>query len=200
MPLLVSLLLLNAGYGFEGTGTRLGDYSFVSETLSGVPHDEPSRVRGFGANRFAGTILERLPLPVPREWLRGVDLQRVDLETPSMAEFGGVVTNPPPWAYFSALWSGEPYGTFVVLALAAGGGVLSARREVLDAATLLGMPAAVLLGVVSTQVSGLYYPRYALPGWAFILVCGGGSVRCGEWAAVFLAFAAVGEAVFRLAS
>ena len=200
VPLLVALLALNAGYGFEGTGTRLGDYLFVSETLSGVPHEELFRGRGVGANRFEGTVVGSLPLPVPREWLRGIDLQRVDLETPTKAEFDGVVTTPPPWAYLSALWSSEPYGTFAVLTLAAAGAVRSARREALDAATLLLLPAVTLLGVVSSQVSGLYYPRYALPGWAFILVCGGGSARCGGRVAMFLASVVVVEATIRLAS
>ncbi len=36
----IAIYLLNLGYGFEGTGTRLGDFQFVSSLLSGHAIDK----------------------------------------------------------------------------------------------------------------------------------------------------------------
>ena len=52
--LLVGLCVLNCGYGFEGSGQKLGDYQFMSSALGG-PTDRPASHGGEGRNRFAGT-------------------------------------------------------------------------------------------------------------------------------------------------
>ena len=176
--LALALFVLNAGYGFVGTFTPLGDYRFVSRALTGAAEDRAHH--GVGANRFAGTWAGRLPVPVPRDWLVGVDVQRVDFETPGSALVAGRrVSRPPPWAYVRALLHSEPWGTWAVLLLAAGTAAAAAWRRVraghlrppCDLPTLV--IAAGLFALVGSQAAGRFYPRYALPAWACLLVWSG---------------------------
>ena len=75
--LLLGLYVLNMGYAFEGTCERLGGYWFVSETLGGPPE---RRTRAVRRNGFAGTWLDAVPVPVPRNYLLGIDVQKHDFE------------------------------------------------------------------------------------------------------------------------
>src|SRR5665213_3275064 len=74
--LIVGVCVINTAYGFEGSMTRLGDYRFVSESLGGSTRDGP----GPAGNRFAESRLGNVPVPLPREYVLGIDLQKRDFE------------------------------------------------------------------------------------------------------------------------
>jgi len=69
-----ALYLVNVCYGFDRTGTRLGEFDFVSEALGGEAGSAGPR------NRFSGSCLGMLPLPLPKPYVAGVDAQRTDFE------------------------------------------------------------------------------------------------------------------------
>ena len=73
--LLVALYFVNAGYGFEGTGEQLGGYRFVSRALTTTTPE------GRRQNRFAGTALRTVPVPLPRNYVEGIDAQKRDFES-----------------------------------------------------------------------------------------------------------------------
>ena len=84
--ILLSVLVINLGYGFEGFGQRLGDFPFLSSTLtrpresgqSAYPnHPNPLLRRLYHArqNRFEHSWIGTLPLPLPRHYLLGFDEQ-----------------------------------------------------------------------------------------------------------------------------
>ena len=86
----ICLLIINLGYGFEGTFTKLGDFPFVSATLS-RPRERPrlatprpsrlnDRIREYRANRFQGTPLESLPTPLPYYYMTGFDDQKLEAD------------------------------------------------------------------------------------------------------------------------
>jgi hypothetical protein len=79
--LVLSLLVLNLGYGFEKSGEALGEIPFTSGMFVGdsVP-STVSRSPGISGNRFRGTWLGELPVPLPADYLRGIDVQRRDFE------------------------------------------------------------------------------------------------------------------------
>jgi len=88
---LASLLVVNLGYGFEGTGRRLGQFEFYSRTLTReLPANRPRLVKTDSAmldmlgshriNRFRGTWLGMLPCPLPAEFMLGFDDQKIDAE------------------------------------------------------------------------------------------------------------------------
>lgn len=68
----LSLVILNLGYGCQGTGTRLGEATFVSESLTGQHMSDAERAvhRVKLGNRFHDTWLGALPLPVPLNYAR----------------------------------------------------------------------------------------------------------------------------------
>ncbi len=86
----LSVLTIDIGYGFEGVGTRLGKFEFGSRTLTrpvppGMvrPHSRNELFEAswqFRVNRFRGTWLERLPVPLPRHYLEGFDEQKIETE------------------------------------------------------------------------------------------------------------------------
>jgi len=72
------LYVVNLGYAFEGSFHRLGDYRFISEALGG-PRD-PQAPDGWPGNRFAETPIADLRLPLPADYVLGVDQQKSDFE------------------------------------------------------------------------------------------------------------------------
>ncbi len=88
------LYLLNLGYGFEGTLTRLKDYTFVSSSFTGL------RDSGMRGNRFADSWLGELPVPLPRDYLLGMDLQKQDLERVRSSYLGGEWKQGGRWYFY----------------------------------------------------------------------------------------------------
>ncbi|MHC5537826.1 hypothetical protein ACYOEI_06310 [Singulisphaera rosea] len=72
--LLVSLWVVNLGYGFQGIGTSLDDFDFMSRSLGADPKsDRPPSGGEPTGNRFRGTWVGRQPVPLPEDYLMGLD-------------------------------------------------------------------------------------------------------------------------------
>ena len=67
--------VLNLGYGFEGSFRKLRDFQFVSDTFRGA-----ESVSNGSGNRFADSWLGAVPVPVPKNYLLGMDVQKRDFE------------------------------------------------------------------------------------------------------------------------
>jgi hypothetical protein len=88
--LVVSIVVIDAGYAFEGVGRRLGDYEFVCAALTrpvapGMARpqvaQEPYRsLLRFRGNRFRDTWLGQIPMPLPAHYLLGFDDQKMEAE------------------------------------------------------------------------------------------------------------------------
>src|SRR5690348_15903626 len=105
-------------YMFEGTGTRLGEFRFVSDALRSPPGVEPVD-SGWG-NRFAKTWLGGLPIPLPRNYVLGIDEQRRDLEHYGLPSYlHGEFSMKGWWYYYLyALAIKVPLGTWTIIGLA----------------------------------------------------------------------------------
>lgn len=163
---ILSLYLLNLFYGFEGWFTPLGNYRFVSQSLSGRPET------GTVGNRFAGTWLGGLPVPVPRNYLMGIDTQKHDFEGHFNSYLRGEWRKQGWWYYYLyALTIKVPLGVWLLALLAAflgltrRGYAASWRDEV----TVLA-PAVVVLAFVSAQTGFNHHSRYVLPIFPFFFV------------------------------
>lgn len=170
MQMLLGLYVINLGYAFDGTGTRLDQFHFVSEALGG--HGPHSRFPTGSGNRFSDTALGRLPVPLPRSYLLGLDQQRRDLEQyghPSYAA-GTFSERGWWWYYLYGLALKVPTGSWLLLCLActarAWGRVPVSWR---DEMALL-WPAIVLLVFVSSQTGFSEHLRYVLPVLPFFFV------------------------------
>ena len=110
----LGIYLLNLGYGFDGTFTRLKDFTFVSRLMSAEEPHAPG-------NRFDGTWLGELPMPVPRQYLIGFDIQRHDFEDPPGPSYLRGQWKEGGWWYYYLYGLGvkTPHGTQLLLALVA---------------------------------------------------------------------------------
>jgi hypothetical protein len=71
--IVVAVYVINVSYGFEGTGPRLDELRFISPPLGDSPGASLPGSIPCPGNRFAGTQWGRLPIPVPPNYLLGID-------------------------------------------------------------------------------------------------------------------------------
>lgn len=181
----LGLYLINAGYGFEESFRRLGDFRFVSRTLAGA--DSIANGEN-GGNRFTETVLASVPVPLPMNYVRGIDLQRLDFEKGQWCYLRGEWKFRGWWYwYLYAALVKVPLGTWILAVLAAlvtgcgaigqfrgstGGGVFFAQGRCIawrDEATLLA-PAAAVFALASCQTGFTSYFRYVIPCLPFAFV------------------------------
>ena len=123
-------------------------------------------------NRFRGTWLDWVPIPVPADYVIGIDLQRKDFEDGLPSYLAGEIRHRGWWYYYLyALAVKEPIG---LMGLAVWGIVLpylglSGRWNRTDE-VLLVLPAAAILVLVSSQTGITNYMRYVLPLFPFVIV------------------------------
>jgi 4-amino-4-deoxy-L-arabinose transferase-like glycosyltransferase len=184
----LAVYLLNLGYGFEGTLTRLGDYKFVSETLTGASADHRP------GNRFADSWVGALPVPLPKNYIQGIDVQKRDFENFGRPSYlRGEFRDRGWWYYYLyAAAIKVPLGTWLLALLsliircACPGGWSRWRNEV-----VLLTPAVALFVLVSSQTGFNHHFRYVLPAfpWAFIWISGLRPAALGRKTKVLVAVA-----------
>ncbi len=205
----LSLIVLHAFYGFRHPLPRLGEPNFVSRTFAG---DDPDRRPLETDNRFRGTWAGRIPIPLPRTLLAGIDVQRSDFEKGAESPFfAGYLLGEfrsEGWWYFymAAMAFKMPFGAALIAAAAvaarAGRGLRSPPGAVAangpgwrEGATPVIAAAAVLTLVSSQQGLNLHL-RYALPAYPYLFIWVAGAAN----AIAPAARAAAGAGVFWLAA
>ncbi len=168
--LLLALYVLNLGYGFEGSFQKLGEYGFVSEALGGP--SENSATSAGGRNRFHNTWLAQVPIPLPKNYLMGIDLQKWDFERKMWSYLRGEHRLGGWWYYYLyALAIKVPLAIWLLVFLAAGLGFFARgytagwRNEL-----VLLAPIAVILVLVSSQTGFNHHLRYVLPIFPFAFI------------------------------
>ncbi len=168
MMFVLGIGLLNAAYTFDGTFDRLGDYPFVSDSLGGK--DAPQV--GGERNRFAGTWLGSIPVPLPRHYVRGIDVQKHDFESHFNSYLRGVWQKGGWWYYhLYGLTIKVPLGVWVLALLAVFLGLTAKGYAVpwRDELTVLA-PAAIVLTLVSAEHGFSHHLRYVLPMFPFCFI------------------------------
>ncbi len=187
LVLALSVAVLNLGYAYRGTGRPLGEFRFVSKLFAGERGtDGGARTRA--GNRFRGKWVGRVPVPLPADYVLGIDVQRRDFESNWPCYLGGEWRNEGRWYfYLYALGVKAPLGALALvlgglaLALVRWGGRAGWRDDL-----AVWLPAFAVLALVSAQ-TGLQYLRYALPLLPFAFVGAGKLVRFARGRAAGLA-------------
>jgi hypothetical protein len=185
--------VLNAGYGFEGTGRRLGTFPFLSTTLTkprlggSPPPRSPyafyQMIYAQRQNRFEGTWPGALPMPVPEQFLLGLDEQRFESHTGlpgggyAVALRGTIRREGWWWYYLYALAVKTPVALWFAGGIAIAAALLhpAARRRFADEAFWI-LPAAAILLTMSLMTGLDLGVRYVLPMLPFLFV---GMARTG---------------------
>jgi hypothetical protein len=168
--MLLSVFIINVGYGFEGSFQRIGDYWFQSRAMTGT--DSLASAPVGNGNRFTGTWLAALPMPLPKNYLQGIDAQKLDFERGFDSYLCGEWKMDGWWYYYLyALAIKIPLGTWAMFSLAVGASLFargysdSWRDEM-----VLLLPAAAILVLVSSQTGFSIHSRYVLPMLPFVFV------------------------------
>lgn len=167
---LTSIYVINVGYGFEGTLKPLGQYEFFSGTFTG---DESH-------NRFRGTFLEKVPVPLPSAFLEGIDLQRRDFENRkgTMQTYfrGQWYDHGWWWYYLYAAAVKVPVGTWIMGILGCLVILFHNSLPRLDCFCFVILPGAMLFAIASSQTGFGHSLRYVVPAFPFAFVLASASV------------------------
>ena len=178
--LLAGLFLLNLGYGFQGTFTPLRAYSFSSEA-----------VQDMAARTLA--VVGDLPIPAPREYVRGIDVQRKDFEGGFESYLRGEWSETGWWYfYLYALAIKVPLAAWVLAALS----ITCCRlRSVWRNELGVWLPGVVIFVLVSSQTGFTHYLRYVFPCFPFAYIWMSRVTRIPSWRFPFRRVFAVVRAV-----
>jgi len=157
--LLIGLHLLNSGYHYGGTGTPLGDFGFYSKAFAGETRDSHRDVPG---NRFLGTVLHRVPVPLPRDYVLGIDIQKRDFERTLWNYLLGEWRREGWWYFYVVgLFAKVPAGTWLLVLL---GVIRLVRRpdglDILRQLCPIVLPAFTVFLLASMQTGMQHHVRY----------------------------------------
>ncbi len=176
----LSLLLINIGYGFAGSCQPLGDFRFHTTLFSG--HRSLEELPAKGANPVAGTWLGDLPIPLPANFVQGIDTQRLDFERGMPSYIRGQWAEHGWWYYYLyALAIKMPLGIWALVLLAISAAIFergypaSRPDEIVVLATFL-----VIFTFVSSQTGFSVHSRYILPALPFLFVWASRAARALE--------------------
>ena len=163
----VSVAVINVGYGLQGTGRRLGDFPFRCHALTQL-HDERL------LNRFSGTWLATLQVPLPEMFVLGLDEQKSFADAGASAYLRGYWHETGLWYFYLYVLAVKlPLGTWAIagLCLLVGYRWPPFRSSLLEEA-LLWLPAGAVVVLMSSQTNLKAYgsPRYLLPAFPFFFI------------------------------
>ena len=182
---LLALFVLNLGYGFEGTGRTLGSFPFLSTTLTrprtdGTPPRTPyafyRMIYAQRQNRFEGTWLGALRVPLPEQYVLGLDEQRFESNTGlpgggyAVSLRGEVRRSGWWWYYLYALAVKTPIALWFIVGLSIGVAIL--RKEVRFGRDeiVLALPAVAVILAMSLMTGLDIGVRYVLPIFPFLFL------------------------------
>ncbi|MDR1477630.1 MAG: glycosyltransferase family 39 protein [Planctomycetaceae bacterium] len=165
-----SLFIINMGYFFENTGKQLGTFKFQTTLLTG--HENLKDVPIDGGNRFKNSILSKFPVPLPANFIQGIDTQRLDFERGLQSYLRGEWSDHGWWYYYLyALLLKLPLGTILLFVLAVFCTIFV--REInapwRDEIVII-LPGIVLLFFVSSQTGFSVHSRYVIPALPFFFI------------------------------
>jgi len=162
----VAILVINVGYGFQGTLRPLGSLPFISTKLAGDRADDATP-----ANRYLKTMWKNCPVPLPESYIAGIDIQQHDFEHGKWSFLAGNVKHGGWWYYYLyALAIKVPVGFWILTAWATTHAYhtrRSSRNQWIAQALLLAHP-VVLATIVSAHTGFSRYLRYMLPVFPFM--------------------------------
>ncbi len=163
------LLVINLSYGFQGTGTSLGEFRFLSSSLTHQTVADGPRFQ----NRFQGTLLD-WPIPLPADFVLGIDQQKLDFETRFWSfQRGSWTLGGSPEFYAYALGVKTPLGTLALCCWALFSLLRTGSRTSWFDLLALLLPSITVWTIASMNTGVHVHSRYILPALPMLWVfCG----------------------------
>jgi hypothetical protein len=168
MAIVLSVIVWNAGYLFRGSFQPLGEYTFHSRSMQSVAR----RLEAF----------KSVPVPLPRDYVTGLDRQRHVMESEHPAYLDGQWSTTGFWDYYwKAMWHKLPHALQLLCLLSClfvlfpGGQPRQLRIQV-----ALLLPAAALMAIAGGSAMQLGI-RYLLPMIPFLALFAGQAGRWFDW-------------------
>ena len=164
----IALVVLNVFYNFSGTFRTLKQYSFISASLTG--HSQERQV--ISKNRFAESWLGNIPVPLPQDYVYGIDVQKFDFERGIPSYVNGMWSERGFWYYYIyAFFLKTPIGFQLLIFLAVFWSLINRQfRSSLLNETILILPIIVILLLISSQDGFSVHSRYLLPLLPFLAI------------------------------
>ena len=162
----IAIWVVNLTYGFDQTLTPLGEIEFVSSTFGGEELGEST------GNRFRETAIGRVPVPLPKLYLQGIDVQKRDFERGYRSYLMGEWRHGGWWYYYLVAMAVKiPHAT-QILFLVATISLLrrTTTREQWREYLLLLTPPTLIIALVSSQTGFNHHMRYILPAFPFLYI------------------------------
>jgi hypothetical protein len=168
----ISLFVINMVYGFEGSFIPLKQYNFVSRSLCGKTkwnHETGFTITG---NRFRNSVAGEIPVPLPVNYVLGVDVQKKDFEIGQQSYFCGQWRNNGWYQYYAVgLLIKEPLGFWILTAISFLIMFFSKKfRLGITEEMILLLPIIVILLLASSQTRLNHHLRYAIPILPFLFI------------------------------
>ena len=163
----VAITVINCGYGFDGTFTPLKDYMFVSKCFAGLEES------GAVGNRFRDDPAGCIWVPLPKQYILGIDLQTKDFESyPEASYLCGEWRNGGWWYYYIfGILVKTPCGTLVLFSIAVLRKIFLCRPMICGIGEFLLLCAATsVLAAVSWHTEFNHHLRYSNPVVAFCAI------------------------------
>ena len=211
--LLIGVYVVNLGYAFDGAMTPLGRFQFARRLFGGGGSPDGASMP---ALRLPLDWLRWLPVPLPAEFVRGVDLQRADFEKGLPSYLLGEWSDHGWWYYYLVgLAIKVPLGTWCLglltsLALLRRWWPRNRLRSTpsrqnagapgaFDDFAVLA-PAVAVLALVSSQSGFSGHFRYALPAFPFAFVWISQSANQAGWKKPWRSAVVLGAVLWSMAS
>lgn len=186
LAMAIGIYILNVGYGFEGSFHRLGDFRFASKLFVGHAGVSPSSfqrepvehhaIERPTSNRFARTWCGMVPVPVPKNYLLGIDLQQLDFENYGRPSYLRGEWREHGWWYYYlyAVAIKVPLGLWALAAI-----VLLCRfgchlnhllQGTAGQEVALILPCIALFVVASAKTGFSEHVRYVLPTFPYAFI------------------------------
>lgn len=173
LRMVIGLYVINLGYLGSGSFMQLKEYVFVSELFGRMPSSDENDLWTGSGNRFRQSVLGELPVPLPYDYLMGIDTQQRDFESFGRPSYlRGQFREQGWWFYYAyAALIKTPLGTWGLLLLTIYWRWSQRIRRTLwrDELILLA-PAAIIFIVVSSKTGFSHHYRYVFPCLPLVMI------------------------------
>ena len=179
LVVVVCLFTINSFYLFDGSFSQLGDIRFVSKLLTG--ESSPSAL----PNRFSTSVGHAIPVPLPRLYVQGIDLQKLDFERGFRSYLMGEWKKGGWWYYYLVgFLVKEPIGFQLMLYISILNGLYHWKhwtKHSIREWSFIVLPPLLIFGLVSSQTGFNHHMRYVLPAYPFLFIIAARTVTLGKF-------------------